>query len=737
MKPPAPLLLLATVLAGGCGRPPPAVAPPVSGNPADFAGSARCAACHEAEYRKWESSHHALAEREVPADVLAEAFAPGAPFRHASRQTTPRLEDGKPVLIADGLGGPNQKHPVDRMIGVAPLLQFLVTAPGGRLQATEACWDPAKKEWFNVYGTEDRFPGEWGHFTGRGMNWNNMCATCHNTRMRKGYDPAKDAYQTTVVERGVGCEACHGAMKDHSEWQERNKGVKGDPTLGRVPRAAMVDLCASCHARRGELDGDFLPGNRFLDHFNPSIVDSSNLWYPDGQNLDEDFEWAAFSGSRMHAAGVTCANCHDLHSGKRLIPDNMLCLQCHLAGALKAPVIDPARHTFHKPDSTGSQCTACHMPVTNYMQRHPRHDHGFTSPDPLLTLELGIPNACTRCHADKPVQWSLVNAVQWYGERLNRPSRARTRAIAAARRGDPAAHAGLLAVLNSAAETPYWKAVAAGLLEPWAGRPDVLPALAAAATGTNGLVRANALRALTPLAEGGHAEAVRIATTALADPLRLVRFHASWALRGGLPENSPARAELLGTLAHNADQPAGQVQLGLEALTRGDTARALDHYRKAVGWDARSAGLRHDFAVVLSMLGKDDEARRQMQTAVDLEPGSAEYRFKLALSAAGAGDPRAALEGLEQVVKIDPSHARAWHNLGLARAQAGNAQGAIQALLKAEELSLQDPEPCYARATIHLNMGDAKSAAEAAQKALQRSPGHAESLQLLRSIQGQ
>ena len=34
------------------------------------------------------------------------------------------------------------------------------------------------------------------------------------------------------------------------------------------------------------------------------------------------------------------------------------------------------------------------MPVTTYMQRHPRHDHGFTIPDPLLTKQFGTPNAC-------------------------------------------------------------------------------------------------------------------------------------------------------------------------------------------------------------------------------------------------------------------------------------------------------------------------------------------------------
>ena len=71
-------------------------------------------------------------------------------------------------------------------------------------------------------------------------------------------------------------------------------------------------------------------------------------------------------------------------------------MRCHIGGYPKAPVIDPAEHK-HQCDS---DCIGCHMPVTVYMQRHPRRDHGFTIPDPLLTKELNIPNACNRCHAE-------------------------------------------------------------------------------------------------------------------------------------------------------------------------------------------------------------------------------------------------------------------------------------------------------------------------------------------------
>ena len=50
------------------------------------------------------------------------------------------------------------------------------------------------------------------------MTWNQMCAACHNTRVRKNYDPATDTYHTTMAGMTVGCEACHGPMRAHADW---------------------------------------------------------------------------------------------------------------------------------------------------------------------------------------------------------------------------------------------------------------------------------------------------------------------------------------------------------------------------------------------------------------------------------------------------------------------------------------------------------------------------------------
>ena len=117
-------------------------------------------------------------------------------------------------------------------------------------------------------------------------------------------------------------------------------------------------------------------------------------------------------------------DCHDPHSTRTILPveNNNICMQCHaepgrtMPGGTQAKPIDPTAHSRHKSDSTGNRCVECHMPRATYMQRAPRHDHAWLSPDPLLTRELGIPNACSTCHADKDLDWVIRYAEEWYGE---------------------------------------------------------------------------------------------------------------------------------------------------------------------------------------------------------------------------------------------------------------------------------------------------------------------------------
>ena len=678
------------------------------------------------------------------------AFAPARTVKHGSQTSEVRLAKGRFEFEALGTDGQRRAFPIERVIGVEPLRQCLIPMGGGRFQVTELALDPARGDWFDVFGDEDRRPGEWGQWTGRGMTWNVMCAACHNTRLRKHYQPATDTYGTSMAEMGVGCEACHGPMADHVQWQ-RKHGVpasagprsgqtvslpgKKDPTLRRFTREQWLDICGGCHSRRAELTGDYAPGDDFANHYSLTIPDETDLYYPDGQVREEDYEFASFLGSRMYAAGVRCWDCHEAHSAKVPTTENMLCMRCHNGQYTNAPVVDPLAHSFHKPGGSGDRCVDCHMPLTVYMQRHARRDHGFTIPDPLLTQKHRIPNACGRCHQDKTVEWAMETVEKWYGKRMERPTRARARVVAQARAGQAAALTNLLALARTE-PIPLWRAVATGLLKPWCENPQVTAELIDRAGDTNALVRAFAIRALEPLAAQPDTNIQAVFSRRLEDPIRWVRIEAAWALRTRLDTNSVAGRDLLYYLNHNLDMPSAMLQRGVFELDRGSIEAALALFRKAVSWDAGSAPLRHALAIALNLQGKTEEAVRELETACRLAPQDAEMRFKLALALNEAARPREALSALEATVKLEPNYGAAWYNLGLAYSAQEQPERALEALVRAESLNPLSARIPYARATILVRLGRIEEARTAARHALELQPDLTEAMVLLQSLSG-
>ncbi|MEI6176793.1 MAG: tetratricopeptide repeat protein, partial [Verrucomicrobiota bacterium] len=687
-----------------------------------YAGSASCKECHEKAYAGWEKSNHGLAERNVRMDMDEKAFSPKQTLVHG-KDTSETFVDaaGLVKVLTRGLDHQRHEYPIARIIGNNPLRQFLVPAPGNRLQTCDVSYDPKKNELFDVYGDEERNPGDWGAWTGQGMNWNAMCAACHNTRLRKNYDPQTDTYHTAMAEMTVGCEACHGPMKDHVDWQKKKPLVDPpkDPTIRKFSKDQMLDTCGACHARRGELTGDLIPGELFSDHFSLTVTNETDTYHPDGQVRDENYEYTSFLSSRMHHVGIRCVDCHDPHTGKRLLDGNALCMKCHGGGTQPpAPFIIPTQHGHHKQDSKGNDCTGCHMPITTYMQRHPRHDHGFTIPNPQLTIDFGIPNACNRCHNDKDADWALKSSKEWYGDRLLRPSHTRAILIAQARRGDDSAHAGLIEMLKTE-QIPAWKATACHLLARWVMDPEVTRILLDQFYQSSPLVREAAVRTLVYQTRQENTTVINAIKPLLDDPSRSVRIAAAWALVPTLDLNSRAGKELVHMLDLNSDQPTGRMQLSQFAFLRGDAASAIKQIRKAILWDPNSPPFHHDLAIMLSTTGDTPGAIKALQDAIRLDPREAEYHYKLALALNETGDIAKSAAALEKTVELDPSRARAWYNLGLARSGMNQPNEAIAALVKAESADPTDAGIPYARATVLARIGRRDEAISAANRALQ------------------
>ena len=613
---------------------------------AGYVGPESCKGCHPVEYQRWSQSAHGLAESSRT-DTMQTAFNPARDLKHGSETTTVQATNGTCQIVTLGLDSNRQPFRVERVIGNSPLVQFLTPFPGGRYQVQEASYDPKSNQWFYVYGDDLRNPGEYGHWTGRGMNWNSQCAECHNTRLKKNYDVASDSYHTTMAGMSVGCEACHGPLEKHLDWQrEHPKAAVHDPTVAPLSPARLLGMCGSCHSRNTDLTGDFVPGDSFYDHYALETLDPAGRWYPDGQIKDEDYEFAPYLGSKMYQAGVTCIDCHTRDVTKPQLKGNDLCMKCHNGGFPKAPVIAPAGHGHHKLADKGGECIGCHMPVTVYMQRHPRHDHGFTIPDPLLTKELNIPNACNRCHADKSADWAVKYTDEWYGTNMNRPSRERARWIAAG------ANDKLIGLLSDTNQPAYWRAVAATFLSRWANEPATQAALLAQLKNKHPLVRGKTVRALEPaLADTNVFAALK---PMLNDPLRNVRVATAWVLRATVDLQSQAGNDLQRMLDLEADQPIGQFEAAMLLLARQQPAEALAHLKKATAWDKLSPPFLCAQAQVQDQLGQLAEALKTLDQAEAAVPDDPHIPCVRAMILKRNGRDDEAKAAVNRALKLQP-----------------------------------------------------------------------------------
>ena len=676
--------------------------------------SASCAECHKEIHAAWFPTDHALANRPVNAQDAA-AFASFHP--------------------PAGVGPGSQP---EFILGHLPLWQPLLPAAGGRWQPHELAFDPKRQEWFNVFGSQDRKPGEWGHWSGRGMNWNSMCASCHMTGYRKNYTASTDAYQSTWVEHGVGCIQCHGPTTSN----HGRDGAKPDPSHPPAPfhgdRAKMMQTCAPCHSRAQPLTADFQPGDNYADHYRMVLPVNAATFYPDGQQRDEDFNWTSVQLSRMAHAGVTCLDCHDPHTTKTILPitDNQLCLQCHaapgrvMAGGTRAVPIDPTAHSHHAAGSTGNSCVNCHMPTTPYMARAPRHDHGWLRPDPLLTRELGIPNACGKCHADQPLDTMIAKSDAWYGDKMNSRQRTRARARAAAQAGQPGSAAGLLSLLQ-AEDIPAWRATYFSLLAEASERDDdaVRPVAEKSLTAADPIERAAAVRLLATIPD-----TVGLIRPALQDPVRLVRLDAAWVLSRELPADSAARKELDAHLALDLDQPLGRYRLGMDLSNRGQSAAAEREFKLATAWDPFSGEFFDALGTVQSAQGRAAEAAMNLQHAADLSPQDGHEAMRAGQAWAEAGQPDAAEKWFREAVSRTPANDRAWYNLGLYLAGREQLAEAAQALVKAERARPTLADYPYALGTVLARQGDRAGARDAAERALRLDPSHTGAAGLLQAL---
>ena len=747
------LAALSALLAAG-----PAVRAAETAPPLAYVGSEACAACHAGEAKLWAGSHHEAAMDHATASSVLGDFS-GATFEHFGVMSRFFRRDGKFFVETDGPDGKLAEFEIAYTFGVFPLQQYLIAFPDGRLQALGIAWDSRPKDkggqrWFSLHPDEAIPHGDVLHWTRLNQNWNFMCAECHSTGVRKNYDAKADTFATSWAEISVGCETCHGRGSAHVAWAKAHAGAPapaGDddkglvvrfderarrtwsidpatanaaPSAAPVPLRKEVETCGLCHARRGQIAEDWEPGRWLSDTHVVSPL-TRNLYFADGQMEDEVYNYGSFKQSRMFMKGVTCSDCHDPHSAKLKLPGDGVCLQCHAPDKYAV-----AAHSRHEGADPPLGCPDCHMPARTYMVVHTRHDHGFRIPRPDLSVELGTPNACNACHADKSAQWA-ANAVQsWYG-----PDRKGVQHYAAAFHDAWAEAADAEALLTKVAadrDAPgFARAGALAELQPYLADRTVDLARAGLAD-PDPMVRIGALDML----EGGPAEDLwPIVAPFLGDPVRGVRIRAVDLLAAMPAASRPeagraafdrAAAEFVAAQTLNADRPEARLTLGSFFARQGQAAEAEAEYQAALKLAPQFAPAAVNLADLYRQTGRDADGEAALRAAIAVSPKDAGLHYALGLALVRMKRNADALGEFALAAALSPDNSQNAYVYAMALNSAGRAAEALKTLADALERHPDNRQLLTLAVEIEQQEGDFPAALAYAERLAKITPDDAE-----------
>jgi len=757
---------------------------------AAYVGSQACFECHAEETKQWRGSHHDRSmDLATPETVLGDFD--GAELTHFGITSRMFRQGDKYMIHTEGPDGTMQDFQIKYVFGVDPLQQYMVEMERGedqgadevgRVQVLRVSWDTVRKRWFFLSPPDVSHklaPSDPLHWTKMGQNWNHMCADCHSTNLHKNHNPKNDTYHTTFSEIHVGCEACHGPGSVHvkladskSLFWDRKLGY-GLPNLKSRDTHVQMHACFRCHSQRRIVRPDFEAGKNFYDYFANRLL-TPDGYHSDGQILGEVYVHGSFIQSLMYHKDVRCTDCHNPHTALPRHEGNTLCTSCHMdshpAGKYDAP-----SHHHHKPDGKGALCVECHMPESTYMAIDPRRDHSMKIPRPDLSIRLGTPNTCTRCHLDranidpdkrkqlgdyagwiaaarnqdeevrrelkKIDQWSLKFMRQWYDTNWQKkPEYATT--LSSAWKGDPKVTADLLELAKNKKAPAIFRATAMHELGRFAPDQDSFGAALKGLQDPSPQVRAAAIRALDPEVEGlievvkeARDPRVRVPanqrlrrllkamTPLLEDPRRLVRIEVARAL-APVPTGEfnatertaleKAADDLKRSLAVNSDQVGSHMTLGILYERKGETRLAAQAYRTAIRIQGDVTGPRSNLAVLLDRLGQQEEAKRLRREELDLLARDVKL-----------------LEDTGQ------ENAGLLYRYGMSLYLNDRIEEAEKPLLKATQLEPYSPRPLLALVLLHEKLNRWDDAMDGCRRLLELRPNDLSYRQLLQRLRQQ
>lgn len=438
-----------------------------------YVGSESCRECHKEEHASWHRSYHRTMTQLTTPDAVIGQFdgstirSSGYDFSVFREGTNFMAKMPDPDLLmyvhqggkAPPSGGiPETDAPVVMATGSHHYQTYWVPSSRhpGLLHSLPLVYLKNDRKWIPREAAFLIAPDDVGNFF---TQWNHHCIRCHSTGGNPGLNPATGQLETRVGELGISCEACHGPGKRHVDLMaelKRKVGEAPQPEGGHailnpldLDHKHASQICGQCHgvfifkdeaayeaASEGPL---FKPGDdleafrqyiRFPGGGDPAAQRElalnrrfySERWWDDGTVLAGGREYTGLSVSACYVKGeMSCLTCHSMHKSdpndqlKRTFEPRETCAGCHQEPLYTTEI---SKHTFHAPQSPGSDCMNCHMPHTTYALFKGIRSHQIQSPSVRQSSEHGTPNACNLCHLDKTLAWTGEHLAKWHGQPL-------------------------------------------------------------------------------------------------------------------------------------------------------------------------------------------------------------------------------------------------------------------------------------------------------------------------------
>ena len=509
---------------------------------------------------------------------------------------------------------------VDYIIGSGQHTNSHFTNINGYVYQLPLTWYAQKGKWDLPPGFEN---GRNVRFT-RAIEFE--CMSCHNA-MPTVADNSINKF--TNIPDGIDCERCHGPgelhMKEKLAGHLVDTAHEIDYTIvnpKKLPWERQIDLCQRCHLqgnailKKGKSFKDFRPGmvlNDFYDVYMPRYKGNDEAFIMASHAQRLQLSKCFIASSKSNSAGekavvLTCINCHNPHvsvkvTGKETF--NNACLKCHQSA-------DACKEMASVKRANNNNCVACHMPKSGTIDipHVTVHDHWIRKPAKQKDIESMKTFAGIYCINNQESNALFkVNAFINYVEKFDGEKSSLDSAnclintLSKDENADDVldARIHLLYLQNKDEEIIAQSRFAkiADIKNPWMCYRI-------------GQVFQNAGDAGT--AEKWYGKAVELAPENL-------EFINNWAgSKIQLEKNEEAIAVIDGLLAKNPKLVDALVNKGFALLKLNRQAEAMACYKQALQLDCDNQQALLNRAGLLHLMGKDEEAKKDLKHLLKLNP---------------------------------------------------------------------------------------------------------------------